>query len=136
MILQTSLPEHSVIGQVIRNDYAAMYKLQTEERRLFKYPPYFRMIQITLRHKDVQVVKQAAFAMGNSLRAVFGSRVLGPIDPPVSRIQNLFIKQIILKFEAEASPAKAKEILQDISDQLLAEARFKSVRIGLDVDPM
>lgn len=136
VILQTSLPEHTVIGQVIRNDYAAMYKLQTEERRLFKYPPYFRMIQITLRHKDVQVVKQAAFAMGNSLRAVFGSRVLGPIDPPVSRIQNLFIKQIILKFEAEASPAKAKEILQEISDQLLAEAKFKSVRIGLDVDPM
>lgn len=136
VILQTSLPEHTIIGQVIRNDYAAMYKLQTEERRLFKYPPYFRMIQITLRHKDVQVVKQAAFAMGNSLRAVFGSRVLGPIDPPVSRIQNLFIKQIILKFEAEASPAKAKEILQEISDQLLAEAKFKSVRIGLDVDPM
>lgn len=136
VILQTSLPEHTVIGQVIRNDYAAMYKLQTEERRFFKYPPYFRMIQITLRHKDVQVVKQAAFAMGNSLRAVFGSRVLGPIDPPVSRIQNLFIKQIILKFEAEASPAKAKEILQEISDQLLAEAKFKSVRIGLDVDPM
>jgi len=136
VILQTSLPEHTVIGQVIRNDYAAMYKLQTEERRLFKYPPYFRMIQITLRHKDVQVVKQAAFAMGNSLRAVFGSRVLGPIDPPVSRIQNLFIKQIILKFEAEASPAKAKEILQEISDQLLAEAKFKSVRIGLDVDPI
>lgn len=136
VILQTSLPEHTVIGQVIRNDYAAMYKLQTEERRLFKYPPYFRMIQITLRHKDAQVVKQAAFAMGNSLRAVFGSRVLGPIDPPVSRIQNLFIKQIILKFEAEASPAKAKEILQEISDQLLAEAKFKSVRIGLDVDPI
>jgi len=59
VVLQTSQPEHTVIGQVIRNDYAAMYKLQTEERKQFKYPPYFRMIQITLRHKDVQVVKQA-----------------------------------------------------------------------------
>ncbi len=136
VVLQTSQPEHTVIGQVIRNDYAAMYKLQTEERKQFKYPPYFRMIQITLRHKDVQVVKQAAFEMGRQLHAVFGERILGPIDPPVSRIQNLFIKQIILKIENEASPAKAKEILRHISDQILAEPRFKSVRIGLDVDPV
>jgi len=83
VVLQTSQPEHTVIGQVIRNDYAAMYKLQTEERKQFKYPPYFRMIQITLRHKDVQVVKQAAFEMGRQLHAVFGERILGPIDPPV-----------------------------------------------------
>lgn len=136
VILQTSLPEHTVIGQVIRNDYAAMYKLQTEERRLFKYPPYFRMIQITLRHKDVQVVKQAAFAMGNSLRAVFGSRVLGPIDPMIARIQNLYLKQIILKIENEASPTKAKEILQQIRNQILSDSKFKSVRISIDVDPM
>jgi len=136
VILQTSSPEHQVIGQVIRNDYAAMYKVQTEERKLFKYPPYFRIIQITLRHKDVQVLKKAAFEMGRQLIQVFGSRVLGPIDPPVSRIQNLYIKQIILKIENEASPSKAKEILQHISNQILADSKFKSVRIGLDVDPM
>jgi len=136
VILQTSSPEHQVIGQVIRNDYAAMYKVQTEERKLFKYPPYFRIIQITLRHKDVQVLKNAAFEMGRQLIQVFGSRVLGPIDPPVSRIQNLYIKQIILKIENEASPSKAKEILQHISNQILADSKFKSVRIGLDVDPM
>lgn len=136
VILQTSSPDHQIIGQVIRNDYAAMYKIQTEERQLFKYPPYFRMIQITLRHKDVQVLKKAAFEMGKQLHQVFGSRVLGPIDPPVSRIQNLFIKQIILKIENEASPSKAKELLQHISDQILADSKFKSVRIGLDVDPM
>ncbi|MDO9154989.1 MAG: primosomal protein N' [Paludibacter sp.] len=136
VILQTSSPEHPIIGQVIRNNYLAMYKNQTEERRLFKYPPFFRLIQITLRHKDVQVVKQAAVAMGNQLRLVFGSRVLGPIDPPIARIQNLFIKQIILKIENEASHVKAKEILHQIKDQILSESKFKSVRIGLDVDPM
>lgn len=136
VILQTSSPQHQIIGQVIRNDYAAMYKVQTEERKLFKYPPYFRIIQITLRHKDVQVVRKAANEMGQLLIQVFGSRVLGPIDPPVSRIQNLYIKQIILKIENEASPAKAKEILQHISNQILADSKFKSVRIGLDVDPM
>lgn len=136
VILQTSSPDHQIIGQVIRNDYAAMYKIQTEERKLFKYPPYFRIIRITLRHKDVQVVKKAASEMGRLLIQVFGSRVLGPIDPPVSRIQNLYIKQIILKIENEASPSKAKEILQHICNQILADSKFKSVRIGLDVDPM
>lgn len=136
VVLQTSQPEHTVIGQVIRNDYAAMYKLQTEERKQFKYPPYFRMIQVTLRHKDVHVLQQAAFTLAGQLRAIFGSRVLGPIDPVVSRIQNLFIKQIILKIENEASPAKAKEMLQHASNELLTQSRFKSVRIGLDVDPV
>ncbi len=136
VVLQTSQPEHTVIGQVIRNDYAAMYKLQTEERKQFKYPPYFRMIQVTLRHKDVHVLQQAAFTLAGQLRAIFGSRVLGPIDPVVSRIQNLFIKQIILKIENEASPAKAKEMLQHASDELLTQSRFKAVRIGLDVDPV
>ena len=136
VVLQTSQPEHTVIGQVIRNDYAAMYKLQTEERKQFKYPPYFRMIQVTLRHKDVKVLQQAAFTLAGQLRAIFGSRVLGPIDPVVSRIQNLFIKQIILKIENEASPAKAKEMLQHASDELLTQSRFKAIRIGLDVDPV
>ena len=136
VILQTSLPEHVIINQVIRNDYNEMFQIQSEERRLFKYPPFYRLIQITLRHKDVRVVRQAAYEMTNLLRAVFGSRILGPIDPAVSRIQNLFIKQIILKIENEASQAKAKEILQSISNQILADSKFKSVRIGLDVDPM
>lgn len=136
VVLQTSQPGHSVVGQVIQNDYVAMYKIQCDERRQFKYPPFFRMIQITLRHRDVGVVKQAAFEMGKQLRAVFGERVLGPIDPPVSRIQNLFIKQIIMKIENEASPSRAKELLREITNNLLVDQRFKSVKIGLDVDPM
>ncbi len=136
VILQTSSPGHSIIGQVIRNDYVAMYKNEIEERRQFKYPPFYRLIQITIRHKDVQIVKKAAFALGNQLRAVFGTRVLGPIDPPVSRIQNLFLKQILLKIEYDASPAKAKDFLQQINNLILADHNFKSVKISVDVDPM
>lgn len=136
VILQTTMPEHPIVGQVIRNDFAAMYRTQCAERHLFKYPPYHRIIEITLKHRDVQVVKQAGFALGNQLRSVFGQRVLGPVDPPVSRIQNLYLKQIILKIENEASVAKAKEILHETVNQLLADAKFKSVRIALDVDPV
>jgi len=136
VILQTTAPEHPVIGHVLRNDYAAMYNVQTTERQQFKYPPYHRIIEISLRHKDVQVVKQAAYELANRLRAVFGTRLLGPVDPPVGRIQNLYIKQLILKIENEASPVKAKEILGNITDYLLTEPKFKSIRIGIDVDPM
>lgn len=136
VVLQTSMPEHPVIGQVLRNDFAALYAVQCSERYQFKYPPYHRMIVISLRHKDVNVVKQAAYEMGVRLRTVFNTRVLGPVDPPVGRIQNLFIKQLILKIESEASPAKAKELLENIVDSILAESKFRSVRIGIDVDPM
>jgi primosomal protein N' (replication factor Y) len=136
VVLQTSMPEHPVIGQVLRNDFAAMYSLQCSERYQFKYPPYHRMIVISLRHKDVNVVKQAAYEMGVRLRSVFSTRVLGPVDPPIGRIQNLFIKQLILKIESEASPAKAKELLENVTDSILTESKFKSVRIGIDVDPM
>ncbi|MDD5183844.1 MAG: primosomal protein N' [Paludibacter sp.] len=136
VILQTSSPEHPVIGQVIRNDYKAMYDTQCDERKLFKYPPYFRMIQIVLRHRDPKVLNLAANRMASDLRAVFAARVLGPNVPAVSRIQNLYIKHILLKFEVEASPERAKEILRQITNQLIAEPQFKSLWVNLDVDPM
>ncbi len=136
VILQTSLPEHPIIGQVIRNDYQAMFATQCDERKLFKYPPYFRIIQIVLRHRDPKIVNQAATKMATDLRAVFGSRVLGPNVPSVSRIQNLYIKHILLKFEVEASADKAKEILRQVTNQLLAESKFKSLWVNMDVDPM
>ncbi len=136
VILQTSSPEHPVIGQVIRNDYKAMFNTQCEERKLFKYPPYFRMIQIVLRHRDPKVLNLAANRMASDLRAVFAARVLGPNVPAVSRIQNLYIKHILLKFEVEASPERAKEILRQITNQLIAEPQFKSLWVNLDVDPM
>jgi len=136
VVLQTSSPEHPIIGQVIRNDYKAMFNTQCEERKLFRYPPYFRMIQIVMRHRDPKVLTHAANRMAADLRAVFGARVLGPNVPSVSRIQNLYIKHILLKFEVEASPERAKELLRQITNQVLAEPQFKAVWINLDVDPM
>jgi len=136
VVLQTSSPEHPIIGQVIRNDYKTMYNTQSDERKLFKYPPYFRMIQIVLRHRDPNVLNKAANRMAADLRAVFGARVLGPNVPAVSRIQNLYIKHILLKFEVEASPERAKELLRQITNQIIAEPQFKSLWVNLDVDPM
>ena len=136
VILQTSTTGHPIISQVIRNEYKEMYATQCDERKLFRYPPYFRIIQIVLRHRDPNVLTQASGKMAGDLRAVFGSRVLGPNVPAVSRVQNLYIKHILLKFEVEASAEKAKAILRQITDQVIAEPKFKALWVNLDVDPV
>ena len=136
VILQTTSAEHPIIGQVIRNDYKAMFTTQCDERKLFKYPPYFRLIQIVLRHRNSTVLNQAASRMAKDLHAVFGERVLGPNVPIVSRIQNLYIKHILLKIEVDASSEKAKEILRQITNQVIADTKFKALIVSLDVDPI
>jgi primosomal protein N' (replication factor Y) (superfamily II helicase) len=136
VILQTSTPEHPVIGQVIRNDYKAMFVTQCTERKQFNYPPFYRMIQIVLKHRDSKVLTQATNLMASNLRAVFGARVLGPNTPSVSRVQNLYIKHILLKFETEASPEKAKDLLRQVSNEVIAQPQFKALWVSLDVDPM
>jgi primosomal protein N' (replication factor Y) (superfamily II helicase) len=135
VIIQTSTPDHPVIAQVLRHDYAAMYEKQIEERKLFRYPPFYKMIQITLKHRDVTVLNDAVREMAQEMRAVFGDRVLGPVVPAISRIQNMFIRQIIFKIENEVSLVKAKEYLTNISVRTLSKPAFKSVRISHDVDP-
>jgi primosomal protein N' (replication factor Y) len=135
VIIQTSTPQHPVITQVLHHDYQAMYELQSAERQLFKYPPYYRMIQITLKHRDAAVVNRVTKEMAVEMKAVFGNRVLGPVIPAISRIQNLFIRQILFKIETEASLQTAKNYLQDIMQRMLSKQEFKSVRISFDVDP-
>ncbi len=135
VIIQTSTPQHPVITQVLHHDYLTMYELQSTERQQFKYPPYYRMIQITLKHRDAAVVNRVAKEMAAEMKAVFGNRVLGPVIPAVSRIQNLFIRQILFKIETEASLQTAKNYLQDIMQRMLSKQAFKSVRISFDVDP-
>ena len=136
VILQTSSPEHPVISQVIHNDYQAMFETQLTERKMFNYPPYCRMIQLILRHKDAQTVSHAAQRLASSMRNIFGHRVLGPNDPVIPRIQNMFIKHILLKIEIEASSEQAKQIVKELSIQLKTEPEFKYLWINMDVDPM
>lgn len=136
VILQTSSPEHLIINQVIRHDYVEMFNVQCAERRLFNYPPYYRMIQIVLRHRDAKIVNLASQQLTASLRAVFGKRVLGPNDPLIPRIQNMYIKHILLKIELDASAEQAKQILRQLTNHLLADPKFKSLWVNLDIDPI
>ena len=136
VILQTSQPEHPVIKQVIDNDYKGMFQSQYAERKQFNYPPYCRLIQVAVRHHDPKVVSKAAARLTADMRTVFGARVLGPNDPLVPRIQNMYIKHILLKVETTASHKRAKELLRLLTDSILSDASFKSLRINVDVDPM
>lgn len=135
VILQSSVPEHIVLKQVIDHDYQAMYRLQSQERELFKYPPYYRLIQLTLKHKDVSLLNKGTGELAVALRQVFGARLLGPVVPSVSRIQNLFIRQLLLKVEISASSDKTREYLHGVIKNVIMQKPYRSIRISIDVDP-
>jgi primosomal protein N' (replication factor Y) len=135
VIIQTSDPEHPVIGQILRDDYEALFAEQMEEREHFGYPPFTRMIRISFRHKIPSILDGATDLVGKELRTIFSSRVYGPQYPPVRKVHNTFIKQIILKIERKASVEKAKELLGKVLNETLNGEVYRSVRISVDVDP-
>jgi len=136
VVLQTSSPEHAVIRQVIDSDYLSMYRSQLQERELFRYPPFFRLIYIYLKHKDERILNEASLAMAGKLRAIFGDRILGPDKPPVARIQTFYIKKMMLKAERQASLPRVKELLRQVQREILETEGYKSIMVYYDVDPM
>ncbi len=136
VIIQTQNPEHSIIQEVIANDYLSMYTNQLIDRKEFNYPPYFRLIEITVIHKDVNMVNVAAKYLADALKHHFSKRVLGPEFPIISRIRNLYHKNILLKIERDASVNQVKKIVSELLIKFKSNADYKSVRIQIDVDPM
>ncbi|MBR6749781.1 MAG: primosomal protein N' [Bacteroidaceae bacterium] len=136
VFLQTSQPETPVISQVIRHDYVGMYNEQLSQREAFGYPPFTRLIYIYLKHRDEAVLDTLSQQYATILRKVFGERVLGPDNPPVARIQSLYIRKIMLKVEVSASMAQVKDLLRQIYERSLADDRFKALTLYYDVDPM
>lgn len=136
VLLQTSQPELPLISQVINHDYVAMYNDQLSQREAFGYPPFTRLIYIYLKHRDEEVLDVLSQRYATMLRKVFGERVLGPDNPPVARIQSLYIRKIMLKVEIAASMAQVKDLLRQIYERSLVDEKFKSLTIYYDVDPM
>lgn len=136
VLIQTYTPEHEIIKNVVKNDYFEMYSSQIAERKEYIYPPFYRLINISLKHKNQRLVNEAANYFANALRKIFGIRVFGPQSPVINRIQNSFIVNILLKIEKKSSPAKAKWILNQQANFLKEIEKFKSIQINFDVDPM
>ena len=136
VVIQTYNPDHTVIQYVMRNDYEAMYNSQILERRNFKYPPFYRIVKLTLQHKNEETLNKAANELAAALRQTFGKRVLGPEYPSVSRVRNYFLKNILLKFERSPELGQMKESLRHQCYAFLFHPEFKQVRIIIDVDPV
>ncbi|HYH55883.1 MAG TPA: primosomal protein N', partial [Anseongella sp.] len=135
VIIQTSSPGHKIIRMVLENNYEAFYESEIAERGQFKYPPFFRLINVHLKHRDPDYLAGAAAGFAELLRSRLGSRVLGPQVPPVARVRNQYIRSLLIKIDRENdSLGKVKEILGVCLVQ--ARARHKSLLIQVDVDPM
>jgi primosomal protein N' (replication factor Y) len=135
VVIQTYDPNHRVIKQVIENDYIDLYNTEMAERKSFKYPPFYRLIQLDIKHKDPEILYHQAEYLAKALRVHFEDRVIGPEYPLVGRIRNYFIKSIMMKFEKDGiSLNKVKATIRDVILQFNTKLSKGSV-IQPDVDP-
>ena len=134
VVIQSYNPHHTILQQVSINDYQSMFVEQLEDRRIYKYPPYCRLIKLTLKHKDYNKVNDGAEWLATSLRHVFKENVLGPEFPVVSRIRNQYHKNILIKIPQNQSLIKTKSVLQKIKLRFLSTRDFRDVRLLINVD--
>tara|TARA_B100001059_G_scaffold49911_1_gene42966 strand:+ start:6020 stop:8485 length:2466 start_codon:yes stop_codon:yes gene_type:complete len=134
VLIQSFNPNHNVLQQVSTNDYHKMFEEQNYQRRIYKYPPYYRLIKITLKHKDYNRVNEGADWLKTVLYQVFKDHVLGPEFPPVPRIRNLYHKNILIKIPNEQSLKKTKLVISKIKNSFLSTKAFRSLRVVLNVD--
>ncbi len=135
VVIQAGDPDHWVIQKVMQHDYTGFYESEILERKNYFYPPFYKLIDITLKHKDPNVLNQGSDELARAMRQVFHERVLGPEFPVVPRIQNLFLKQIKLKIERDAPEKKVKERLQELVTNFYSVPFNKSIRMSINIDP-
>ena len=135
VILQTKSADLPVIEQVAANDSKTFYEDLDEERRLFNYPPYTRLIYVYLKHQHDNVVESAALMLGSILRGWFGERILGPDKPAVARVKSMCIRKIMIKLENGIDQKKVREYLRMAQKQILQDKQYAALQIFYDVDP-
>ena len=136
VILQTKQPKLPVIDYVVRGDYTALYKDLIAERQAFRYPPYFHLIYVFLKHRQETTVHTAAIELSSRLRQWFGGRVLGPDKPSVAKVKQQNIRKLVLKLELGIDMKRVREYLLMAQSQMLADKRYSSLQIYYDVDPL
>lgn len=132
--IQTYNPYHQILQQVSTTNFGEMYKEQLQERWQYKYPPYYRLIKITLKHKDYNRVDTGVNWLTKALQNSFGEYVLGPTAPAVSRIRNQYIKNIVIKIPPKQSLISTKKQLQKIKNTFEAVSDFRPIRFIIDID--
>ena len=134
VIIQSYNPNHRILQQVTTNDYLEMFQEQIYERQQYKYPPINRIIKITFKHKDYNKLNEAAEWFAKSLRNSFGGNVLGPEYPPVARIRNQYIKNVIVKIGENYSLVKTKNSIKRIEKSFNAISYYRGVKVIYNVD--
>lgn len=134
VIIQTFNPSHQAIKDAVDSNYLSMYEGQILERKIFKYPPYYRLIKISLRHRDKNIVEKSSDEFSIAIRKIFGGRILGPEYPLIPRIRNYYSKEFWLKVEKEASITQVKQEIKVLMEKF--QASHKQLRISIDVDPV
>lgn len=136
VVIQTSDPANNIIRLILSHNYIGMYRMQLEERQIFMYPPFCRLIRLNIRHKETDKLNIISEQLTMTLKKYFGTRVLGPETPLIGRIQLWHIKTILIKIEKEKSVARAKNLIMEAIGLAHTIKGFSSVRISVDVDPL
>ena len=134
VIIQTYNPLHNIIQQVTHTDYSAMYREQIYERQIYKYPPFFKLIKVTLKHREFEKVKEGSMWLYQVLRQNLNIPVLGPEEPAISRIRNEYIRTIMIKIPAEASILGTKKTILKIRNSFDMVAQYRAIKVIINVD--
>ena len=136
VIIQTYTPGHQLLKQVVEGDYKSMYDIQSQQREQFQYPPFCKLIRVTIKHRDLRLCQSAATWLFKVIEQKMGSLVLGPVAPPVSRIRNQYIQQLLIKVPQEQSLSKTKGFVTKVWQRFIAQKEFARVVVSFDVDPV
>jgi primosomal protein N' (replication factor Y) len=134
VIIQTYNPDHNTIQQVVRNDYLGMYKEQLYDRQIYHYPPYFKLIKLTLKHRDFDKLKEGSMWMYQVIKQNLAIPVLGPEEPPISRIRNEYIRTILVKIPQKQSLQGTKKTIQKMLNSFESVAIYRSIKVSVNVD--
>jgi len=134
VIIQTYNPSHNTIQQVTRNDYEGMYAEQLYERQIYKYPPYFRIIKLTLKHRDFEKLKEGTLWLYQVASQNLNMPVLGPEEPVISRIRNEYIRTIMIKIPQNHSLQATKKTIRKILDSFESVSQFRAIKVIVNVD--
>jgi primosomal protein N' (replication factor Y) len=136
VIIQTTAPENHVIRQVIKHDYSTFFKTQIDERRLFNYPPFCRLIILSVKHSKQDILHKAGKVMKPMLAEIFGQDVAGPEPPPVGRIQNRYILNFRIKLKKDANLRQYKQLINNICTRIKSEREYSGIVTVADIDPV
>ncbi len=136
VFLQTKMPDAPVVPQIVKNDYLQFYNTQLQERMMFHYPPFYRLVYIYIKHRDVKILDEFSELLGQHLRNIFEERILGPDLPPVARVKQLYIRKMVLKIESNLSQYKVNDTLMEIQQAFTQNSRYRSIVMFYDIDPL